>query len=359
MTHSEFKEAARRLQIEFKEKELGVKGFPYRKIKGKEDPIPVKSSLQNTREDMCDANGNYRIFFSGISREITEYLDRKKPQFSDQMLTNLLRSVHIPYNIFFPMLHDKEGAAKIFNKILGSDRIAEVTDIRIEYNPAEPKPNPEKPSERIYQPGGLKDGTAFDVYVEYIPINAGQNDRGVIGIEVKYTEKEYPLVKFANKEKTEVTKEWRETHDENGIHIADNYRIPTENSGWFKPECFKDVPFEDIKRGLSHVVKNRYRQIWRNHILGAAMLQEGLITEFTSLTLYPKENGHFHGDKGALQDYKKSMLTESGANTFKSVTYEEMFEYMKESLNPDVFPYLDEWISYLHRRYLVQFEAHK
>lgn len=51
------------------------------------------------------------------------------------MVTNLLRSEHIPYNVFFPMRYDLDGTARLFNRILGEERIAAISKINIEYNP--------------------------------------------------------------------------------------------------------------------------------------------------------------------------------------------------------------------------------
>ena len=180
---------------------------------GKEYTINVESTLK--WEDCRDENGDYYIFFSGFRHDITKEINRKTFSTKGQMVTNLLRSEHIPYNIFFPMIYDKKGTACLFNKIIGDGRIAEVNEIVIEYNP-----------------GGLKDGTSFDVYIEYTAAKHG--GKGGIGIEVKYTEKEYPIKRGS--------KEWQETHNAIGIHLADNYRLPSEHCGWFKEEFIADVP---------------------------------------------------------------------------------------------------------------------
>ncbi len=169
----------------------------FMKRNGKEYRIDVRSSL--TWKDAVDENGDYRIFFSGFRHEITEIINQMEFPSKWQMVTNLLRSEHIPYNLFYPMRYDLDGAAMLFNRILGKNKIAGIGKILIEYNP-----------------GGLHDGTSFDVFVEY-DNKSGQ--KGGIGIEVKYTEKEYPIKRG--------TKEWNETHNEAGIHLADNYRKPS------------------------------------------------------------------------------------------------------------------------------------
>lgn len=324
MKNSEFKEKAREHQIRFKEKVLEIPSerSPKRTLRWKDKDgvahqkeIVVKSSL--LYRDAKDPKGNYRIFYPGFRKDITDAVNRSKVA-SNQMTTNLLRSEHIPYNIFFPMQYDLEGAKVLFNHILGDNRIATIRKIEIERNP-----------------GSLKDGTAFDVYIEY---QTSDNQLGGIGIEVKYTEKEYPIKRNS--------KEWKETHNENGIHLADNYWNPSFDCGWFKEEFIKDSKSET----KNHVVANKFRQIWRNHLLGAAMILNKKLSEFTSLTVYPEGNGHF---KEVLPEYE-TMLTDAGKDTFKHLTYEKLFSLMEQSFNQSVIPNLNDWITYLRRRYIVE-----
>lgn len=101
MKHSEFKSKVRQHQIDFKvnDPEINVPAnqFPTRKIRknGKEYRIEVKSSLR--WNDACDENGNYRIFFSGFRKEITEVVNNQEEfPTKGQMVTNLLRSEHTP-----------------------------------------------------------------------------------------------------------------------------------------------------------------------------------------------------------------------------------------------------------------------
>ena len=336
MKHSEFKSKVRQHQIDFKvnDPEINVPAnqFPTRKIRknGKEYRIEVKSSLR--WNDACDENGNYRIFFSGFRKEITEVVNNQEEfPTKGQMVTNLLRSEHIPYNVFFPMKDDKEGTARLFNRILGEERIGIINGIKIKYNPM-----------------GLHDGTSFDVYIEYTPLGANPGEKGGIGIEVKYTEKEYPIKRGS--------KEWNETHDVQGIRLAANYREPSYACGWFKTEYINDVPFEDKNRLESHVVANRYRQIWRNHLLGASMKlglssnPDDRLAEFTSLTVYPHENGHF----SEIWNEYESKLTPEGLATFKHITYEELFPLMRDCLSATKISHFNEWINYLYRRYILK-----
>lgn len=248
MTNKEFKAAARQHQIDFKTKDLKIDRFPVFHMRRKkrdsdeviEKDIEVRSSL--LRNDAYDENENFVIFAEQFRKEITDAINNTYPEGNYNMVTNLLRSEHIPYNIFFPIYKDPAGMVRLFNSILGTDRISKIESVLIEYKPMTLNHIVDDEAGRL-----LKDGTAFDVFVPY---TTEDGKRGGIGIEVKYTEKEYPI-------KTG-SKEWNETHDKAGnIHLSENYRKASVDSGWFKPENIDDSPC-DTK---SHVVANHFRQI--------------------------------------------------------------------------------------------------
>ena len=259
------------------------------------------------------------IFFDGFRQEIMDEL--KKPVAvtstapSGQMLTNLLRSEHIPYNVFFPMKKDLEGTKQLFNAIFGREEIAMVQDILIEYHP--------EPIEEY-----LDDHTAFDVYIPYLNFD---NKPCGIGIEVKYTEKEYPL-KLG-------TREYSNVKDENdNTRLSGAYARATINSHYYKD----DVSLDDL-------VSNKFRQIWRNHILGASMVFHGDLAQFTSITFYPQENIHFSMD--AMPGYQ-ALLSDSGRSTFIAINYETMFDLMAQHLHVEQ---QETWMAYLKNRYLITY----
>ena len=86
------------------------------------------------------------------------------------LMGNMLRSEHIPWNVFYPMNLDKQATLTLLKEILKTDEIDKVTDIRIEWAPEKEE--------------ALDDNTSFDTYIEYI---YNGKECGV-GIEVKYTE---------------------------------------------------------------------------------------------------------------------------------------------------------------------------
>ncbi|MCH5238389.1 MAG: hypothetical protein J1E95_11440 [Muribaculaceae bacterium] len=338
MTNKQFKQEARKHQVEFKINDDKIKITAERhqfvKVtnwKTKEvKTVPVPNML--LWEDRKDSDGGYRILYSGFRKDITEKIDNRQktdpsPSFSI-MVTDLLRSEHIPYNLFEPMNYDLKSATNLFNQILGKNKIKKINDILIEYKEKNEKGE-----------NGLKDVTAFDVFVDYVTLNG---NRGGIGIEVKYTEKEYLLKKG--------TKEWKETYDEISglIHLADNYWNQSFKSRWFKIEYIEDVDDLISHKAKEHVVSNQYRQIWRNHILGASMVLDGSLSEFTTLTIYPEGNGHFNK---LLWDKYKDKLTVNGSRTFKHLTYEELFQMIRECFNGSKIKDSDNWVDYLERRY--------
>lgn len=259
------------------------------------------------------------IFFDGFRQDIMEELKKPVPVTSTapsgQMLTNLLRSEHIPYNVFFPMKKDLEGCKQLFNAIFGREEVAKAQDILIEYHP--------EPIEEY-----LNDHTAFDVYIQYL--NNDKQPCG-IGIEVKYTEKEYPLIPNS--------REYSHVKDENGnTRLSGAYSRVTNDCNYYKD----DVSLDDL-------VSNKFRQIWRNHILGASMVLHGDLAKFTSITFYPQENIHFSMD--AMPTYQE-LLNERGRSTFIALNYETMFELMAQHLHVD---HQEAWIDYLKNRYLFTY----
>ena len=92
-------------------------------------------------------------------------------------------------------------------------------------------------------------------------------------------------------------------------------------------------------------------QLWRNHILGLAMIQKGMIDYFDSLTLYPSENTHFHstdGHTGSIEAYEE-LLTDKGRETFHAITYEAFFDVLKKHYKSDRNV---SWLDYLEERYI-------
>lgn len=223
------------------------------------------------------------------------------------LFSNMLRSEHIPYNIFTPMEEDMSATTALFNEIIGGG-ISKINRIRIEFAGDADK------SEY------LNDGTSFDAFIEYVSIDGSI---GGIGIEVKYTENGY---RIGDKEKKDI-------EDTDGL-----YNQNTKKSQWY-------IPTLDI---VSFIRANHLRQIWRNHILGYSMLAKGDIQHFHHIHLYPQGNKHFHGH--AIPEYKQ-LLSEEGLKNFIDLTYESLFNLIEKHFKQKK---QKEWLEYLKKRYIVE-----
>lgn len=116
-----------------------------------------------------------------------------------------------------------------------------------------------------------------------------------------------------------------------------------KESNYFTPEADNGNDGAD----WSPLVKNDLRQIWRNHLLGASMVQKGDITNFLSMHLYPSGNTHFHRENGACAKYMR-FLSADGKETWIAVTFEELFQLIRNSFNDKEH---QDWVDYLESRY--------
>jgi hypothetical protein len=288
-----FRADARRHQSEFREQILHV---DY-------DSSNTRAQYGNLLPQ--DAAKQGLIFYEGFRDLILRVAEERYGKINGTArYANLLRSEHIPLNIFAPMELNPIGAGNLFNDII-SGGIARIEGIHIEHPR---KYNPDK---------YLKDKTSFDTFISY---KSTSELRGGIGIEVKYTEEGY---KIGVEEKN---------------HMADSdhpYTTVTMRSGYYldpNPEKFKT---------------DSLRQIWRNHILGASMIQAGELDVFHCIHLYPKGNTHF--EKEAIPKYIEQ-LTEKGKKSFIGLTYESLFLKMCKYFT---IPQETDWVEYLKRRYLI------
>lgn len=227
----------------------------------------------------------------------------------DNLKGNMLRSEHIPWNIFYPMKAPQNQTTTIgfLQELLGVEEISEITDIRIEWAP-------EKET-------ALDDNTAFDTYIEYV----SKGEHYGVGIEVKYTERTYPIG---------VLEKDRILNQPECL-----YAMRTQKSGLFVKKL------ANRPLGKNPLCGDNYRQIWRNHLLGESMVMNGAVKGFRSITIYPKGNPHF---AMVLPKYEE-FLSSYGKSTFAYFTFEELFLLMYK-----YFATTEQncrWIDYLNTRY--------
>lgn len=160
-----FKAAARLLQSEFRASVLKLKDY---------------SEYGNR---LCESDARKGLNFYDDYNMFS--LVKGAAKYSSRLYSDMLRSEHIPWNMFIPFREEQELFIRVFNDLLKMD-IASVDSIQIEYAP-QPKEN------------YLNDATAFDVFIE---LKLKSEDKVFLGIEIKYTEGAYPLIKGYKQEKT-------------------------------------------------------------------------------------------------------------------------------------------------------------
>lgn len=251
-----------------------------------------------TKEDGEKGKNFYDGF--GIFEAVKKYRKYNKPLYS-----NMLRSEHIPFNFFIPLNQDKLFCKNIFNDFFNFS-IQTIDRIEIEYAPS--------PADKY-----LKDRTSFDSYIEYTRTD---QTKGIIGIEVKYTEKEYKLEPNSKQEKDIQDK-------------SSKYFSVTDSCKIYKPEAINVLPTD------------KFRQVWRNHLLGESILltDSDKFQHFTSLMLFPKDNSHFiHASKEYIE-----LLTDNN-DKFIPLTYEQFFSACNKHCPDSEFK---KWLDYLSKRYIV------
>jgi hypothetical protein len=232
-------------------------------IKFREDVLKVGYDGFETILTDADAQKGL-IFFDGF--KINEYAQNRYPHFKlkEACFANMLRSEHIPFNFFVPVSKNLEYARAILNRFMGGV-INIITDIRIEY-----APEPEK---------ALMDKTSFDVFIEYRHAYGGL---GIMGIEVKYTEREYKLIKNS-REEAEINKD------------TSVYNTLSARIGLYRKEIIQELKTDE------------YRQVWRNQLLGESMTRknhpDSKYEYFTSIILYPEGNDHFRDLGTKIQEF--------------------------------------------------------
>jgi len=236
-------------------------------------------------------------YYNGMN--VRETLRIRYPNYSKNRDANMLRSEHIPFNLFSPLVSDNKLALSMLEKAFHI-KAKKVTRIEFELAP--------KPIEYY-----LNDGTAFDIYIEYLN---SKNEHAGLGIEVKYTERDYPLK----------DRERKNIGDPNS-----RYWEQTRTSGLFNDPTASVLGSDPL------------RQIWRNHLLGLSMIDKDDIMHFSSITLFPDGNKHF---REIIPKYQ-SLLKDGNKNLVWGCTYEKYINAISGGKA------ILEWKQYLEERYLI------
>ena len=248
---------------------------------------------------LTDADGRALLnYYDGLS--VREALRRRYPQYSKRRDADLLRSEHIPFNMLAP-LAGRPALTRMIIKDAFEEKLEGPFELKLEWAP-EPKRN------------YLDDMTSFDAYLQ------GFGDDGElvgIGVEVKCTERGYGI---------------KESEAERVRDPGSIYWTITHKAGIFTDRELRNLAEDDL------------RQVWRNHLLGLAMVCRGDIARFVSLTLYPSGNIHFTRVLEKYQGY----LKDSSRNSVYGCTFERFIECIHGDDD------IERWKRFLKERYLFE-----
>lgn len=280
---SDYQRKARILQSMWRE-EQGYDHIDFRgKPLGNLLPLPwVEQTLSNFLSERIK---------EVLQRELFNSNSRRKAYVKPSIYNNLLSSQSLSFNLFAELKEDITLATKVFNQ-LNPYRIDKVVRIEFQYSPGR---------NDLINSGG---NPAFDVYVEFLN---GKEEKGFVGIEVKYHEN----LQF---EPAEVKQRYLETTSQ--------------------MRCFR-------KNSIDALKLPPLDQIWRGHLLAGSLLNSPK-DEFKDgffVVLYPKENIHC---KEAVKQYRRCLTNN---DTFLDWTLERLTTTIKQ--------YTDKkWIDEVIDRYL-------
>jgi hypothetical protein len=310
MKNSSFKALAKEHQIYYREKFIDRQYHEYKTWLSKNASVKGKNFFDG-----------FGIFDTAKQRYPIPSLDVLSRK-DINVFSDMLRSEHIPFNLFVPLRYDLNFCKNVFNQFLGGSikkinghSIIDGTEnIKIEYSP--------RPKKEF-----LNDNTSFDTYIEY---QLHDGSFGLIGIEVKYTEKAYPL--------TAGSKEAKEINDPNSNYYAISNRAKlykNNNNG------YSSIPKNNLLKN------DEFRQIWRNQLLAESIIlhDNSKIKHASSLLFYPNKNSHFAGVGEQYSDFLNA-----GKNKFIPITYEAYLLACHKYCPNDRHK---KWIDYLYERYIV------
>lgn len=132
--------------------------------------------LDHTEIDLSVNFMRHKRLEADAMAEINEIHGRNRLSDKKRLLYNLLSSQPLAFNLFLPLRWDNyQTATLVFEALFPDLQISKITRIKLEYFPGD---------DQLAQRKKI-DNSCFDVYVEYL---TGSNEKGGIGVEVKYTE---------------------------------------------------------------------------------------------------------------------------------------------------------------------------
>ena len=244
-----------------------------------------------------DAKVRYN-YYEGLN--VRRALEKRYPNVSISRDGDMLRSEHIPFNMLAPLRTSQSLAKHIIKNVFGLESEAPYK-IKIEFAP--------KPKDKY-----LDDATAFDTFISF----TDQSGKKIgLGVEVKYTEKGYPIGEIEKKRVADTSSKYWEVTRQSAAFLDDNN---------------------------SRLHKDDFRQIWRNHLLGLSMCLRNELDDFYSIILYPSGNQHFNK---VIPEYQ-SFLKEPWRQKVFGCSYEQYIQAIEGDEE------IMRWKQYLTDRYIVR-----
>lgn len=216
--------------------------------------------------------------------------DPSKVYGEPRIFYNLLSSQPLCFNLMAELQPDLRLATEVFRDLMG-DVVRRVTRIDFEHSPGR------------WSPRYTNDGSAFDVFVEFVTREGGQ---GFVGIEAKYHES---LKRSAERD--------------NPLLIQ-----RAGEMGCFVPER------------VEHLRTSALRQIWRDHLLAGSMRMADGYETGTFVLLRPRHNGIWDA---AAREYRACL---NNQETFSEWILEDVVELLRNHSDA-------EWLELFHDRYLA------
>lgn len=240
-------------------------------------------------------------YYDGLG--VREALRERYPVYSKKRDSDLLRSEHIPFNLVAPLATRPALMQRVLKEAFGLD-LRPPFQMKLEWAPS--------PATEY-----LGDLTSFDAYLQ------GRDANGETvgpGIEVKYTERGYRIGESEGKRVSDPTS---------------TYWVTTGECELFVESRCNELAEDDL------------RQIWRNHLLGLAMVKHKDVGRFWSVTLYPAGNQHFSHALTKYQDHLKASAQES----VRGCTFERYIGCLSGDSE------IEAWQNNLMARYLFEMPA--
>ena len=280
---SPFQRKARILQSMWRKQRSFKIGEYQGKKRGNYLPMPwAKITLSNYLSD---------TIVKVVAEEVLHQTDSSKFYAKPRIFNNLLSSQPLCFNLFAELQQDLPLATKVFRQLCPL-RVDTVVGIEFEYSPGR--------NDTTY----VGDHSAFDVYVKFFN---KANEKGFIGIEVKYHEN------------------LRNTPPK----MKDRYFEVASVMGCFKETC------------LDRLQRSPLEQIWRDHLLAGSLLYspKDHFKDGFFVFLSPRKNGHC---QEAVKKYKQCLTNE---RTFQGWTLEKVTDIIKQNTTK-------KWIDAVIDRYL-------